>query len=101
MALMPTFVFATSTIDSVLKKALELVNLAVPIVMSLAVVYFIYSLVMYMTKEGEDKAAAKTSMIWGIVILFVIVSMWGLVAVLSETFGVKQSDIPTAKWVTE
>ena len=96
--LTPLLIFAapaTGTLNTIIKKILLIVNAVVPIVMTLAVIFFIISLLMYLLKEGEEKAKAKTQMIWGIVILFAIVSMWGLVAVLGATFGVSAKDAPT------
>ena len=56
-----------------------------PLIMSLAVIYFVWGLMQYLTKEGEDRAKAKDAMVWGIVILFVMVSVWSLVGILRAT----------------
>ncbi len=63
-------------------------NLAVPLLISIAVVYFIYNVFMYtIAGDEEKKAKAKGGMIWGIVGIFIMVSVWGLVAILQSTFG--------------
>lgn len=60
----------------------------VPLIISIAVVYFIYQVFMYaVAGDEEKKAAAKKQMIWGIIGIFVMVSVWGLVAILQSTFG--------------
>ncbi|MCK5285875.1 MAG: hypothetical protein KAJ58_01460 [Candidatus Pacebacteria bacterium] len=60
----------------------------IPLIMGLATVYFIWSLVGYISKAGEAKEEAKAQMIWGIIILFVMVSVWGFVNILTKTiFG--------------
>ena len=43
-----------------------------------------------MRKAGDEKGReeGKSRMIWGIIGLFVIVSMWGLVRFVGETLGV-------------
>ncbi len=94
MALMPLLTFA-ATLGTMLTTVGALFTAAVPIAITLAVLFFIISLLMFLLREGEEKAKAKTQMIWGIVILFSIVAMWGLVAVLGETFGVSNANIPT------
>jgi hypothetical protein len=46
----------------------------------------------------EAKADAKKIMLWGIVALFVMVSVWGLVRFIGNAFEVEQGgtiDIPT------
>ena len=63
-------------------------NRAVPLIISLAVVYFIWGVFRYVIAGDEEKkAAARTDMVWGIVGIFVMVSIWGLVAILQSTFG--------------
>ena len=100
MALMPVLTFA-NTLGDMLIVVGDIISAAVPIAISLAVLFFIISLLMYILREGEEKAKAKTQMIWGIVILFAIVAMWGLVGVLSDTFGVDTDSAPSATWVVE
>jgi hypothetical protein len=66
----------------------NLLNRGVPFIISLAVVYFIWEVFQYaIAGDEEKKAKAKTGMIWGIVGIFVMVSIWGLVAILQSTFG--------------
>jgi uncharacterized membrane protein len=65
-------------------------GMAVPIVISLAVVWFIFNVFMYaVAGDEEKKASAKKQMIWGIIGIFVMVSVWGLVNILQSTFNTK------------
>jgi hypothetical protein len=68
-----------------------LIKSVVPFLITLAVVGFIWGMIQYfLNPENEEKRkAGKSFMLWGIISLFAIVSMWGLVGVLSNTFGVK------------
>ncbi len=86
MAFMPVLAFAT-TVTTLMETFSGILGVLMPILISLAVIFFIFSLLMFILKEGEDKAEAKTQMIWGIVILFVMISVWGLVGVLSDTLN--------------
>jgi uncharacterized membrane protein len=63
----------------------------VPFLFTLAVVGFIWGIIQfYLNPENEEKRKnGKTFMIWGIIALFVMVTMWGLVGVLTNTFGIK------------
>ncbi len=56
--------------------------------MVLALIYFIYGVAKYIMNAGDPEAQkeARSVMIWGIVALFVIVSVWGLITVLQNTF---------------
>jgi len=68
--------------------ASTLLNRLVPLLIAIAVVYFIWQVFQYTIAGDEDKKKeAKTGMIWGIVGIFVMVSIWGLVAILQSTFG--------------
>ena len=94
MVLMPLLTFAID-FNGILNKVQSALSIVLPILISLAVIFFIYSLLLYILKEGEEKAKAKTQMIWGIVILFVMISVWGLVDILTQTFGTSGTSAPT------
>lgn len=66
----------------------SILNRVVPLLIAVAVVFFIYEVLMYtIAGDEEKKKAAKTHIIWGIVGIFIMVSVWGLVAILQSTFG--------------
>ncbi len=78
----PLVAFAADA-SSILTLVSNLISTAVPIVISATVLWFLWNLFKYM--QGDKKDEAKDSMIWGIIILFVMVSIWGLVNLLSDT----------------
>ena len=50
-------------------------------------VVFIYGvLILILSEGGEKKEEGKQFMMWGMVGIFVMVSVWGLVAIVSDTF---------------
>lgn len=58
------------------------------LLISVAVVWFAYNVFQYTISGNEEKKqTAKNGMFWGIVGIFVMVSIWGLVAILQQTFG--------------
>jgi len=69
-----------------------LVQIAIPIAVALALLFFFWGLAKYILSAGSEDAATRGRdiMIWGIIALFVIVSIWGLVAVLANTFEVQR-----------
>jgi hypothetical protein len=94
--LLPVLTFAqvgqyrpTGGISDLLVWFKNLLNALVPILIALAVVWFIWNVFQFVIKEGDDREKAKDAMIWGIVAIAVMVSVWGLVAVLTSTFGTK------------
>ena len=72
----------------------EFVNLAIPIAAGLALLYFFYGLAMFILKSGDDdaKTEGKNKMIWGIVALFVLSSVWGLTRFLGTQLGISNGD---------
>ena len=65
----------------------------IPLIIGLAVLYFVWNLTQYILKSEsvEGRADAKNAMIWGVIIIFVMVSLWGLVNVLAGTFDLDVS----------
>lgn len=69
----------------------RLVGALVPILITLALVAFFWGLVKYLfgSKGGKDDvSAAKSLMIWGLVSLFVMVSVWGIVRLAQDALGI-------------
>lgn len=69
---------------------------------AVATAFFLYGVVQFLmnadNQEKQDKG--KSFMVWGIVALAVMFSVWGLVGVLQNTFDVKDGtspDLPTLK----
>jgi len=81
-----------SYLQSLIGSAKALLDQLVVFLIALAVVWFIWNVIRYtMSSDEEKKAAAKSQMIWGIIAITVIVSVWGLVAILQNMFGVNSS----------
>lgn len=97
---MPFVVSAQSsgTFGSILTTITTLVNQLIPLAMALALLAFFWGLVKYIWSSGneEGKADGKNIMIAGIVGLFVMVSIWGLVGIIANTFGVTKGGSETA-----
>ncbi len=103
----PALAFAQSSgrfgnIRALLEALADIVNFLIPAVAALALLYFFYGLAKFILNrkdnpEGQDEA--KGIMIWGIVALFVMVSVWGLVRFIGDALGIgttqnRDIDIP-------
>lgn len=75
------------------------VDLLIPIVIGFAFIYFVWGLTKYITAEGDEKRSeGRSIMIQGIIAMFVIVSIWGLVDFLGNLLGVTSggsANLPT------
>ena len=66
---------------------LGLIRASIPILISISVIVFVWGVFRYVLAEGEDKKKGRDVMMYGIIGLFVMVSVWGLVALVYNTFG--------------
>lgn len=74
--------------DYILKYLLQ----AIPIIVLLIFLFFVYGIADFIRKsgKGDDIAEAKKRIVWGVVALFVTFSFWGIVQLLtSDFFGEK------------
>ncbi len=87
---------STGTVDTIpgmLCKIGEILTSLVPILIALAIVYFVYGVVMYVIADDEEaKTKGRDSIIYGIIGLAVIVGVWGLVNILVKTFVPNQNN---------
>lgn len=87
--LAPTFTFAVARdvlgVIDIFGKILGTIG---PIIVALALVYFFWGVSKFILHADDEtkRSEGRQIMIWGIIALFVIVSVWGLVAVLNNTF---------------
>jgi hypothetical protein len=77
-----------------------LINLATPIVVALALLYFFWGLAQYVLQQSseEGKKKGREIMIWGILALFIMVSVWGIINVVRQTFTLNSNtpiNVPT------
>lgn len=74
---------------------LDMVNPAMWLMMSLAIVYFLWNIAEVIRKSGQpdELAKFKSKAVWGIVAIFVMTSVWGLVNILVNTFKPGGSEV--------
>lgn len=83
-----------SYIESLFGGARSILGLVVPILVTLATIYFIWAVFQFI--KGKDEATRKEArgkMIAGIIGLFVIVSVWGIIRLLGFTLGIQQGGV--------
>ena len=88
----------TGGLSDLLSNLQSWVNSLIPILMTLALAAFFWGLVKYIMSAGDEEKASsgKGIMIWGVIALFVMVSIWGLTGFLSETLGLGTGSAPEA-----
>lgn len=101
LAATPTLVLAQANAFSILGVISNLMRILIPLLITAALIYFIYGVIKYViSKDADGTKAAREIIFRGLIGLFVILSIWGLVGVLQSTFGIgsggniDQSNIP-------
>jgi hypothetical protein len=73
-----------------------IVQALIPIVIGLGVLVFLWGVLKYVLQSSDaGKAEGRTFMLWGIIALFVMVSVWGLVNILRDSLELNPNT-PTA-----
>ncbi len=83
-------------INSLITNFGGVLNKIIPLLFALAIIYFFWGLVQFVRAAGDPKAqeAGKAHMIWGILALAVMVSVYGLINWLTTTAGLSSTTPP-------
>lgn len=85
-------------INDLTSKVADIGSVVVYLLIALAVVYIVWNVVQYMVKpSSETKTESLKNVGWGILGLFIIVSIWGLVNLLTNTFAT-DNNVPTDRF---
>jgi len=82
---------ALGGIKSLLEALKELINLTFPVMIGLAIIFFFWGIGQFILNDaGNDKTRedGKKKMLWGVIALFVMVSIWGILNWISGTIGI-------------
>lgn len=81
-------------IAGIIAELENIINLVVPFLIGLAVLIIIYGILGYISKtaDEEKRKEAQSFIVWGIVGIFIMVSVWGLVNILVKTFNFGSSN---------
>lgn len=88
LVLLPALASAQSLLNT-LGFFNTLLNAAIGLMVTLAIIAFFYGLIKYLfTGATEGKSDGLKVMLYGVITIFVMVSIWGLVRLLQSTFQV-------------
>jgi hypothetical protein len=77
-----------------------IIDILIPILIALALVVFFWGLIVYIWKRGEE---GKGTMIYGLIALFVMVSVWGIINLAQGALGINPGagvNVPVVPVVT-
>lgn len=73
-------------LTDVIGHLIGLINLVIPVLFALAMVFFFWTIVRYVMQAGEGGGEVRGQILWGLIALVVIFSIWGILNVLCATF---------------
>lgn len=98
-ALLPTFLLApgiatAQTIDAILVSFAGFLLLLFPLVVALSLFVFLAGMARFIYESGDEEGRkrGRQVMIWGVVGLFISVTLWGIVAVFQGAFGLNPDE---------
>jgi cytochrome bd-type quinol oxidase subunit 2 len=79
---------SSSNFASVVQDLISLINLLIGVMAPLALVLFFAGLVRYVYKSDDEheRARGKETITWSLIALFVLFSIWGILALMNEAF---------------
>lgn len=111
LLLLPSFAFAQqiTSVQGLGAFIIVLINnVAVPLIFALAFLVFLWGVFKYLIQGAGDQEKRKEGaqlVLWAIIGFFVMISVWGLVRILTGTFNldstnsVRPSELPNAPGV--
>ncbi len=89
---LPILAFAQNAgqITTSLTNIQNILNSIIPILLIIATIVFLWGVIQFITAgaDEEKRGNARSLMIYGLIALFVMVAVWGIVRVLVQFFGV-------------
>jgi hypothetical protein len=78
-----------TTIQSLICKFNEILGAILPLLIAIGVVVFVWGVIQFVIASDEEaKTTGRDRMIYGIIGLAVIIGLWGLVRIVTNTFGI-------------
>lgn len=83
-------------ISNLIDRAAAALNTIVPFIIGLAVFVILWGIFGYISHAGEEekRAEARQFVVWGIIGIFFMLSIWGFVNVLDNSFNLRKTAPP-------
>lgn len=88
-----------TNLTNLIALAGDILNRIIPVLIALALVAFFWGLVTYIFKQGKDNG--KKLITAGLLGLFIMVSVWGIIRLAQNTLGTGNNTIPNVPQVPQ
>ena len=101
LVLFPMMAMA-ATIGTIVDDIRRIFDTLIPLLMVVALAVFLWGVVKFILSGGDEekRKSAKHLIVYGLIGLFVMIAVWGIITVVADTFGVTKGgtiEIPTFK----
>ncbi len=81
---------AAQSIQNILTTVKSMANSIVPLFMVIAVAVFLWGIIRYITSSGDEekRKSAQGYIIYGLLGMFIMVAFWGIITLVSSSFGI-------------
>jgi len=92
------FVTRLQPVRDLVKSIGDIVAMLIPILIAAALVMFFVGLIQYVLKAGgKGGKQGRNYMMWGLVALFVMISVYGIIRLAQSALGISPSDTTNIK----
>lgn len=75
-----------------------ILNPIIILVFVLSMAYFVYGVIRFLYVDSDDKgnsrAEARSAIMWGVIGMVIMFSVYGIIAFMLTAFGISASDLP-------
>lgn len=84
----PLVLAAGPTIEGLIGKIRNIMNLVNPLLMVVVFAVFLYGVIRFITSAGDEnkRKDAKNYIIYGLIGMFVLIAWWGIIQIVLNTF---------------
>lgn len=88
------------TLSTVVQLLVAYLNQALLLFMAFAIVMFVWYVIQYFIKPNEDRKNAGLYVMYSVFGFVIILSIWGIVNIVTNTFGITNSNSMYQSWST-
>ncbi|MHB1316833.1 MAG: hypothetical protein ACYCZW_03175 [Minisyncoccota bacterium] len=74
-----------------------IINPLILIMFSVSFIYFGWGIIKLITADANGKEEAKSTVIWGLVGMFIMFSTYGIISLIVDTFEIRDQDVSFIK----